>query len=163
MKYTAPSTGTYVLSVRTEAGDAQARVHIIAPTTAVVLIEAEALFWQMQVMDRRLSATDAMARIAADYKLAYLCAPTGRPAIRPLISSRGLPDALVLAGKDRNQFKRLAQRGVRLFAVVGSARFVASAQGLGQHYFSFEKSDKARHVKHWEDLIDQLQSEDKSP
>ena len=163
LKYTAPSTGTHVLSARTAAGDAQARLHIVAPTTAVVLIEAEALLWQMQVLNRKLSADDAMARIAADFELAYLCAPTGQPAIKPLLSSRGLPDALVLAGEDRNQFKRLANRGVRIYAVVGSARFVDSAQGYGQHYFSFEKSDKARHVKHWEDLIDQLQSEEKSP
>ncbi len=163
LKYAAPTTGTFVLSARTEAGDADARLHIIAPSTPVVLIEAEALLWQRQVMDRRLSAADAMTRVAADHELAYLCAPAGRPAIRALISSRGLPGALVLAGKDRNQFKRLDQRGVRIFAVVGSARFVASAQGFGQHYFSFEKSNQARHIKHWEDLIDHLQPEDKAP
>ena len=163
LKYEAPAIGTFSLSARTAAGDAEARLRIIAPATPVVLFEAEALLWQMQAMDRRSSTTDVMTRIAANFVLVYLCAPMSRPAMSPLIGSRGLPDALILAGKDRNQFKRLAKRGVSLFAVVGSARFVASAQGFGQHYFSFEKSDQARHVKRWEDLIRQLQPKAKAP
>ena len=81
----------------------------------------------------------------------------------PLISSRRLPAAVVLVGKDRTQFERLAKRGVRIFAVVGSARLVASARGFGQHHLSFDQSAQADRVRNWEDIIKQLQPEDQAP
>ena len=163
LKYKAPATGTFSLTVRTPAGDAEARVRIIAPSVPVVLLEAETLIWQMRVMDRGSSVAGVLARIAADFELAYLCGPTSRPAMRALISSRGLPDAIVLVGNNRKQFERLVKRGVQIFAVVGSARFIASARGFGKLRFSFEKKAQAHHITRWEDLVNQLEPEGKTP
>ncbi|MDJ0854692.1 MAG: hypothetical protein QNI88_05735 [Desulfobacterales bacterium] len=163
LKYEAPTTGTFTLRARTAAGDAEARMRIIAPSAPVVLFEAEALIWRLHRLDHASSVTDMLTRIAADFELAYLCGPMSRPGMGPLIRRHVWPDAVVLVGKDRNQFERLAARGVNIFAVVGSARFVASAQGFSKHYFSFEKSDQAHHVRRLEDLAGHLKPKDKTP
>ncbi len=163
LKYEAPATGTFAMTVRTPAGDAEARVRIIASSAPVVLLEAETLILQIRLMDRGASVAGALERIAADYELAYLCGPTSRPAMEALISSRDLPDAVVLVGNSRNQFKRLAKRDVRLFAVVGTARFITSARGFGEIHFSFDKKAQAHHVTRWEDLANHLKPEGKAP
>ena len=163
LKYEATATGTFILTARTTAGDAESRLRIITPSTPVVFFEAETLLWQMLSRDQGPIAADVLAQIASKFELAYLCGPMGRGAARQLIRERRLPDRVILAGKNRDRFKQLAHRGVRIFAVVGSARFVAAARGLSRRAFSFETSPHARRVAHWQDLLDQLSQKGDAP
>ncbi len=163
LKYQAPATGTFSLAVRTAAGNAEARLRIITPSTSVVFFESEALLWHMLRTDRKAVAAGVLAQIASKFELIYLCGAMGRRAARELIRERGLPDRIVLVGKNRLQFEQLANRGVLIFAVVGSARFVAAARGLSRRAFSFETSAHARRVTHWEDLRDQLNEKGDGP
>ena len=163
LKHAARTTGTFTLAVQTETGDAEARLRIVTPTTPVVLFEAETLLWQMLARERRVVAAEALRQIAAQFEMAYLCGLMGKPAARQLIRERGLPARVILAGKGRDRFEQLSARGVHIHAVVGSAQFVAAARGLSQRSFSFDPNAHGRHLKHWEDLREQLELKDEVP
>ncbi len=162
-KYVARGNGSYTLKVQTEAGDAQARLRIVAPAAPVVLFEAEALLWHMLVREQRAAAANALRQVAANFELAYLCGPMGRPAARQLIEDRGLPKGVILAGKGRDRFEQLSERGVFIFAVVGSAQFVAAARDLSQRRFIFDPGAPGRHQAQWDDLLEQLNQKDEAP
>ncbi len=163
LKYVARAPGTFTLGVQTAAGDAEARLRIVAPATPVVLFEAEALLWHLLVRDRRAAAAEALRQVAANYELAYLCGPMGRPAALQMISERGLPERVILAGKSRDRFELLTKRGIFIYAVVGTAPFVTAARGLSQRSFSLDRKDHGRHLAQWEDLLDQLDQKDEAP
>ena len=156
LQYTATTAGDFTITARTEAGQAEGRLMVIAPSAPTVLFEVEALAWRALVSQRDAVAQRVMQQMAESYTIVYLCGMIGKTAARELIRTKNFPESAVLVGKDRDQFARLERRGVRLYAVVGSPAVVSAAKKHCARRFSFEAQADARFVKNWEDLLDQF-------
>lgn len=163
LKYTATTTGVFSLRVRTAAGEAEGRLMVINASDRAILFEAETLLWQSLIRNRSAVSRRIMRQMAEDFKLVYLCGLMGKATIRQLIEDQELPDRVILAGKDRKQFEKLSNRGILIFAVVGSAAFIDAARDFTPRRFSFEKAPQANHVAGWEDLLNRLKQEGESP
>ena len=163
LKYTATTAGEFTITARTDAGQAEGRLMVIAPSAPTVLFEVEALAWRTLVSQRDTAAQHVMHQIAENYKIVYLCGLIGKTATRELLRTRNFPESAVLVGKDRDQFARLERRGVRLYAVVGSPAVVSAAKRHCARRFSFEAQADAHLVKSWEDLLDQLDQQTEAP
>jgi hypothetical protein len=158
-KYTAAAPGTFSLTARAADDEAQARLRVVSAADPAVLFEVETLLWQVLRNDRQNAARQVLTQVAADFELAYLCGLMGRNTARRFIRQHDLPDRVILVGKDRDQFARLQSRGVRIFAVVGSAAFAISARDFSERRLSFDKGPQVQQVQHWDDLLTQLKEE----
>lgn len=163
LKYTAAAAGDFTITARTDAGRAEGRLMVIAPSAPTVLFEVEALAWRTLGRGRETAAPRVMQQIAGNFKIVYLCGLIGKTAARELIRKINFPDSAVLVGKDRDQFAQLQRRGVRLYAIVGSPAMVSAAENHCARRFSFEAQADARFVKNWEDLLDQLDQQAETP
>lgn len=163
LQYTATRIGEFRLAARTDAGQAEGRLMVIAPTAPAVLIEVEALAWHMLTRQRAPAVQRVMRQISANYKLIYLCGLIGKIAASELIRSQNMPASAVLTGSPRDQFARLQSRGVDLYAVVGSAALVDAAEGFSPRRFSFDARADAHYVKDGDDLWNQLNQGSETP
>jgi hypothetical protein len=163
LKYSATVAGEFTISARTDAGQAEGRLMVIAPSTPAVLFEVEAFAWRTLVRPRDTVAQRVMQQIAENFKIVYLCGLIGKTAARELIRTQNFPPSVVLVGKDRDQFAQLQHRGVQLYAVVGSPAMLSAAEDHCPRRFSFEAQADARLVKDWEDLWDQLNQQAEVP
>jgi hypothetical protein len=159
LKHTATATGTFELTARVADDVAQARLRVVDANDPTILFEMEALLWQLLRNDRENTARRVLKQVAADFELVYLCGLMGSKMARQFIRKHALPDRVILVGKDRNQMARLKKRGIRIFAVVGSAAFAGAARDFSARRLSFDKSPQARQVRNWDDLLTHLREE----
>lgn len=163
LKHTATRTGVFTLRAETAAGGAEARLLVVDTADRVVLFEAETLLWRALNRDRETNGHRIMRQIAEDFEMIYICGLMGKTITRQLIKDKTLPDRVILEGKGQDQFAQLSNRGVHIFAVVGTSAFLKAAGNFSPRHFSFEKSSQARYVADWEDLLNQLNQEGEAP
>ena len=163
LKYSATVAGEFTITARTDAGQAEGRLMVIAPSAPAVLFEVEALAWRTLGRERETTAQRVMQQIDDNFKIVYLSGLIGKTTARELIRTKNFPPSAILVGKDRGQFAQLQRRGVRLYAVVGSPAMLRAAENHCARRFSFEAQAEARLVKSWDDLWDQLNQQAEAP
>ena len=66
------------------------------------------------------------------------------------------PEAPVLRWQGAKMFSALKEKGIHLYAIIGSASVIAEAEEHIEKRYSFEKTQKGQTVKDWEEIFELL-------
>lgn len=151
--------GLIKVSVRSGDDDTQGRLLVLTKKEKLLLIDAPATLLRTLFKSDELSeAREVLQTLAKTYPLAYLTGFPGTPFARKFLIKKGFPDGVVLRVEGRRSLDRLHEKGIQLYALIGSGEMNALADGLVEKNFSFTAGDEETliHLENWKDLLEEL-------
>jgi hypothetical protein len=157
LRFTPGTAGLKTVTARSGADTASGLLLVVERDRKAVLVELKTLL----TVDRRLppdaeAACAALRRLAGHYRLVYVADVWRRQIASKWLAYHRCPETIVLGGSGRADFEALAERGVRLHALVGSPETIEEAGDLYETCFSFQALPGAQVIENWEDLAEAL-------
>jgi hypothetical protein len=162
LKYTPQRPGLRRIEARSGGGVDTGLVLVTAKTDKVVLIEIESGFKESLFSEKAgASGRKAIETLGKKYRIIYLHGYLGKGLARKWIEKEGFPESAILPWQGSEMLAALKEKGVNLYAVVGSADLVAAAGKYIKKRYTFEETRDGRTVKDWDEIL-QLLSKDKT-
>ncbi len=156
-KYTPKRAGLNKLKARSKGESGSGLLLVVKKSEKVIFIEIESGFKDAFISEIAAGASRrAVERMMKKYRIVYLSRYTGVRASRELLNEGEFPEAPVLRWKGSKMLSALKERGIQLYAIIGSAGLIAeSAEHIDRRY-TFEKTQDDQTVKDWEEIIERL-------
>jgi hypothetical protein len=160
-KYTPKRPGLIRLKARSKGESGSGLLLVIKKSEKVVFIEIEGGFKDAFISEIAAGAIRrAVEKMIKKYHIVYLSRYTGIRASRNLLDEGELPEAPVLRWKGPKMLTALKEKGIQLYAIIGSAGLIAESAEHIEKRYAFEQTQKGQTVKDWEEIIELLK---KSP
>jgi hypothetical protein len=158
LKYIPREPGFKSISARSKATSSSGLLLVMRPSEKAIVIDVEGAFKDaIFSQELREDSQETVQALSKDYSLIYLSRMVGKGISRKWLDEEDFPKSVILRWKGANTFKSLAKRGVKLYAVIGSAAVMPAAKKHIEHRLTFEKSKDAKLVKSWDEVLELLQ------
>ena len=158
LKYIPQEPGFKSISARSKSASSSGLLLVMRPSEKAIIIEVEGAFKDaIFSQEIRKNSQVTVKALSKDYTLIYLSRMVGKGISRSWLEEEDFPKSVILRWQGANTFKSLAKRGVKLYAVIGSAAVMRAAKKHIEHRLTFEKSKNATLVKSWDEILELLQ------
>ncbi len=156
-KYTPKRPGIIKVQVRSKGESGSGLVLVMKKKEKVILIEIEGGFKDAFISEIAAGASRrAVERLLKKYRVIYISRYTGLRMARDWLHEGEFPEAPVLRWQGAKMFSALKEKGIHLYAIIGSASVIAEAEEHIEKRYSFEKTQKGQTVKDWEEIFELL-------
>ena len=156
-KYTPKHPGLIKLKARSKGESGSGVLLVIRKSEKVILIEIEGGFKDAFISEIAAGAIRrAVEKMMKKYRIIYLSRYAGIRASRNLLDKGELPEAPVLRWKSPKMFSALKEKGIQLYAIIGSAGLIAESAEHIEKRYTFEQTQNGQTVKDWEEIIELL-------
>jgi hypothetical protein len=132
-------------------------VLVMKKTEKAVLIDIEGGFKDTFISDIAAGANrQAVRQLLKKYRVIYLSRYTGIGMARNLLNEMEFPDAPVLQWRGEQTFKALKEKGINLYAIIGSTSVIAAAADRIKKRYTFDQNQKEQTVKDWQEVMERL-------
>jgi hypothetical protein len=153
-----PARGLFRIRAQTPGADASGLLLVMDGTERAVLVEIESALQSIYLENQTPEdCRSALAALEAHYRVIYLTRWLGSDLARNRIAHEKFPQSVVLPWSGKALLRVLAERGIRLAAVVGSPELAAAAEGFAPRRYSFAKAKGAEVLADWRDLSQRLE------
>jgi hypothetical protein len=123
----------------------------------VIFIEIEGGFKDAFISEIAAGASRrAVERLLKKYRVIYISRYTGLRMAREWLDEHEFPPAPVLRWQGSKMFSAFKEKGIHLYAIIGSAGVIAAAEEHTEKRYTFEQTQKGQTVKDWEEIIELL-------
>jgi hypothetical protein len=152
--------GLLRVEARSEGREAWGRLLVMEPAERAVVIELETVLKAMVAgAAQREECRAGLESISRGFRVIYAARWLGTGWSRTRTIPAGLPESVVIPWKGAALLRSLHDRGIRPFALVGSAAAVSEGRPHVALRFSFEKTRNAAVVSRWEEIARRLEAE----
>jgi hypothetical protein len=156
-KYTPKSPGIIKVQARSKGESGAGLLLVLGKSEKVIFIEIEGGFKDAFISDIAAGASRrAVERLLKKYRVIYLSRYTGLRMAREWLDEHEFPEAPVLRWQGSKMLSALKEKGIHLFAIIGSAGVIAESADHIEKRYTFEQSKKGQTVKDWEEIIELL-------
>ena len=163
-KYTPERAGIIKVNARSKGESGSGLLLVMKKNEKAVLIEIESGFKDALISQTAASADRrALEKLFKEYRVIYFSRYSqfvGIRATKDYLDKLEFPDAPLLTWRGPQMLTTLKARGVRLFAIIGSAEIIGQAAEYIERRYTFEQTPDEKTVKDWQEIIELLQ---KSP
>ncbi len=160
-KYTPKRPGLIKLKASSKGESGSGLLLVVKKSEKVIFIEIESGFKDAFISEIAAGATRrAVERMMKKYRIVYLSRYTGVRASKDLLDEGEFPEAPVMRWKGSKMLSALKEKGIQLYAIIGSAGLIAESAEHIERRYTFEKTQNGQAVKDWEEIIELL---DKKP
>lgn len=156
-KYTPKRPGIIKVQARSKGESGTGLLLVMKKKEKVIFIEIEGGFKDAFISDIAAGASRrAVERMLKKYRVIYLSRYTGLRMAREWLDEGEFPEAPVLRWQGPKMFSALKEKGIHLYAIIGSAGIVAEAEDHIEKRYSFEQTKNGQTVKDWEEIFELL-------
>ena len=162
LKYTPRRLGLTRLEARSDGDRDTAILMVFDKSDKIILIDVESGFKKSILSDQvRAVSRKAVETLSKTYKLIYLNTLLGTGLSKSLLRKERFPEAATLKWQGVATLKALKQRGINLYAIIGSAGVIAAAAKYIEHRYSFEETKKGQTAEDWEEIVELIEKDAK--
>jgi len=122
-----------------------------------VLIDIEGGFKDALISDIAAGAIrQAVRRLLQKYRVIYLNRVTGIQTARNWMKELEFPNAPILEWQGEQTLSALKEKGVNLYAIIGSAGVIGEAAGYVEKRYTFDQNQAEQTVKDWQEVLERL-------
>ncbi|MBI4653767.1 MAG: hypothetical protein HY752_02060 [Nitrospirae bacterium] len=156
LEYIPSSTGIKRIKVIAGADSNDGILLIMNKNERAVLIEIEgSLFESIFTLKPADRSTKALNRLSKRFRIVYLTTMVGVKKSRKWLKEEGFPQSVVLKWEGDSVLDELKERGIRLYAIIGSPALLSETLDIRKR-FSFEETEDGVVVDDWDELLKQL-------
>ena len=156
-KYTPERPGIIKVQARSKGESGSGLLLVMKKTEKVIIIEIEGGFKDAFISQIAAGASRrAVERLLKKYRVIYLSRYTGLRMARDWLDEHEFPEAPVLRWQGAKMLSALKEKGIHLYAIIGSAGVIAESAEHIEKRYTFEQTQKGQTVKDWEEIIEQL-------
>ncbi len=157
-KYTPKRPGLIKLKASSKGERGSGLLLVVKKSEKVIFIEIESSFKDAIISEIAAGASRrAVEKIMKKYRIIYLSRYAGVRSSRNLLDKGELPEAPVLRWKSPKMFSALKEKGIQLYAIIGSAGLIAESAEHIEKRYTFEQTQNGQTVKDWEEIIELLE------
>lgn len=159
LKYTPQAPGLKEISARSDDGSGTGLLLVMSKDDKAIIIDAESAFknaiFSEDIKENSRRAVNALSK---NFKLIYLSRYFGKGIDRSWLKKENFPQSVILRWQGPEVFTSLQDRGVKLYAVIGSEDVISAAEAENiKNRYSFEETKSGKTVKDWDEILSQLQ------
>ena len=133
---------------------------VVDKNDKVILIEIESALKESPLSERpRRDSRHVVKDLSKKYKVIYLTNLLGAMFSQGWLKKEKFPDSAELKWQGANMLKSLANRGIQLHAIIGSANTISQAKKYIQKRYTFEETKDGQMVEDWEEIMELIQEE----
>ena len=156
-KYTPKRPGLSKLKARSKGESGSGLLLVVKKSEKVIFIEIESGFKDAFISKIAAGASRrAVERLLKKYRVIYLSRYTGLRMAREWLDERDFPEAPVMRWQGAKMLSALKEKGIQLYAIIGSAGVIAEAEEHIEKRYTFEQTQKGQTVRDWEEIIELL-------
>jgi hypothetical protein len=156
LEYVPSSAGTFSLKVESGKDTDEGSLLVTAENDRILLIEIERVFAEFPVSFKPAKdSAEVVPELSKKFRIIYLTTLTGVELSRKLLKENGLPVSPVLKWEGPQMLDELAERGIKLHAIIASAGILSEAPDIKKKY-SFEETEDGTEEKEWKDILKHL-------
>jgi predicted Fe-Mo cluster-binding NifX family protein len=157
LKYTPQRLGLRRMEARSDGEGDTGLLLVAAKTDKVILIEIEGALKESLFSEKTGSACrKAIETLGKKYRIIYLYGYLGKSLVKKWLDKEGFPESAILPWQGPEMLSALKEKGVNLYAMVGSAETVAEAGKQIEKRYTFEETRDGRTVKDWDEILNLL-------
>ena len=161
IKYTPESAGIKTIKAHSNYKSAVGLHLVMNKNDQAIVIDIEGAFKDAVLSEEiREDSQAAVTSLGKAYKIIYLSRYVGKAIGRSWLEKESFPTSVILRWQGSGIFKILAQRNVKLYAVIGSAAVVSAAKKYSDKRYTFEKVKDGTVVKDWDEILNLLQPDE---
>ncbi len=160
LKYTPQRTGLTRIEARSmsESDSDSGVILVVAEGDKLILIEVEnGLKESLLSQNARANSRKAIETLSQTYKIIYLNTSFAAGLSRNWLRDKEFVETATLKWQGSIMLKSLKEKGIHLFAIIGSAGLVAEATKYIENRYSFEETKDGQTVKDWEEILKLLE------
>jgi hypothetical protein len=158
LKYTPQSPGLKEITVRSNSDSASGRILVMTKREKAIIIEIEEGFkdavFSSEFKESSLKAVNAIAK---NYKIIYLSKYLGKQITSSWLEKQELPKSVILPWSGPAMLSALTEKGVNLYAIIGSLSVISAAADHIEKRYTFEETKDGKTVKDWNEILKLLQ------
>jgi hypothetical protein len=159
-KYTPQRTGKVPIEARSEGHRGTGILLVVDKDDKVILIEIGSALKESPLSDRpRRDSRHVVGDLAKKYKVIYLKSLLGAMFFEGWLKEEKFPESAVLKWQGADLLKSLTNRGIKLYAIIGSANTVSEAKKHILKRYTFEETQNGQMVEDWEEILELLEKE----
>jgi hypothetical protein len=156
-KYTPKRPGIIKVQARSKGESGSGLLLVMKKNDKAIFIEIEGGFKDAFISEIAAGASRrAVDRLLKKYRVIYISRYTGLRMARDWLDEHEFPVAPVLRWQGAKMFATFKEKGIHLYAIIGSAGVIAEAEEHIEKRYTFEKTQKGQIVKDWEEIIELL-------
>lgn len=156
-KYTPKRPGIIKVQARSKGESGSGLLLVTKKKEKVIFIEIESGFKDAFISKIAAGASRrAVERLLKKYRVIYLSRYTGLRMAREWLDEGEFPEAPILRWQGPKMLSALQEKGIYLYAIIGSAGVIAEASEHIEKRYTFEQTQKGQTVKDWEEIIELL-------
>ena len=130
---------------------------VMEKSEKAVLIDIEGGFKDALISDIAAGASrQVVKRLLEKYRVIYLNRYTGIQTARSWLNELEFPDAPILEWRGAQTLSALKEKGVNLYAIIGSAGVIGEADGQIEKRYTFDQNQAEQTVKDWQEVVERL-------
>ena len=156
-KYTPKRPGIIKVQARSKGESGSGLLLVVKKNEKVIFIEIEGGFKDAFISDIAAGASRrAVEKLLKKYRVVYISRYTGLRMAREWLDEYEFPEAPVMRWEGAKMLAAFKEKGIHLYAIVGSAGVIAESAEHIEKRYTFEKTEKGQTVKDWEEIIELL-------
>jgi hypothetical protein len=156
-KYIPKRPGIIKVQARSKGESGSGLLLVTKKNEKVIFIEIEGAFKDAFISKIAAGASRrAVQRLLKKYRVIYISRYTGLQTAREWLDEHEFPEAPVLRWQGPKMFSALKEKGIHLYAIIGSAGVIAESEEHIEKRYTFEQTQKGQTVKDWEEIIELL-------
>lgn len=154
LKYTPQSPGLKKIRARSDADSGTGLLLVMDRSEKAIIIDLEGAFKNAVFSaEIRENGRKAVKTLSREYKIIYLSRYVGQSLGRSWLQKENFPESVILRGQVPGIFAALKDRGVQLYAVIGSADVISEAAKHIENRYTFDESGNGKTVKDWDEIV----------
>ena len=127
---------------------------VMKKSEKAVLIEIESGLKDALISDIAAGAgRQAVKQMLKKYRVIYLSRYSGLRIARISLDEMDFPEAPILRWQGEQTLKALKENGVNLYAIIGTAGVISTADGYIENRYTFDENQQEHTVKDWQELM----------
>jgi hypothetical protein len=153
-KYVPQRAGMIKIRATSQGESGSGLLLVMKKSEKAVLVEIESGLKDAFISDIAAGASrQAVRQMLKKYRVIYLSRYSGIRVARISLDEMGFPEAPILRWQGEQTLKALKENGVNLYAIIGPAGVISTADGYIENRYTFDENQQAHTVKDWQELM----------
>jgi hypothetical protein len=158
LKYTPHQPGLTRIEARSDGDSDSGVILVIAKSDRVILIEVQSGIKESQFSETaRANSRKTIEKLSQTYKIIYLDTFFGTGVSRNWLQDEDFIESATLKWQGSWMLKSLKEKGINLFAIIGSAGLLSETTKYIENRYSFEETKEGQTIKNWKEILKLLQ------
>jgi hypothetical protein len=156
LKYTPVKPGLKKIKALSNGDSSEALLLVTAKKDPIILIATEIFILDnLLTPDSDRYAQEALSTLSKNFRIIYLSSMLSMNQSKKWLEERKFPLSIVIQWEGSALIDSLKEKGVNIYAIVGTPEILAEAQEINRRY-SFKDSDYGETIDEWKDLVNKL-------